>query len=235
VRQTRRRVIAGLVLAGGLAGCSWLPDFGGGDARASGPLPRPQLVVVQRFAVTPDEVRRDPAMSPELVARLGVSRAAAATEDEARSAREFADALADALVLQIGDLGIRAERGVLLPPGTESGLVIAGQLLSADGASAAAVGLGGGLGDVTVLAQVYAAGCDGPERLVEEIELDARTGLAPQPGAVEPPRMLAASSAGTGLSLLTPEFGDSVAADAERAAGGIARRVAARLGPAAPR
>ncbi|MFO1068210.1 MAG: DUF4410 domain-containing protein [Geminicoccaceae bacterium] len=233
MRRTRRRLIAGLVLAGGLAGCSWLPDFGGGGGEAApGPLPRPQLVIVQRFATVPDEVRTDPGMSPGLVARLGVRAAAAANADEARDAQAFADALADALVLQIADLGIRAERGAILPAGTASGLIVAGQLLSADGGGTPAIGLGGGRGSVTVLAQVYAAGDGVPERLVEEIEVDARTGLAPLAGGSEPQRTLAATSPGAALTLLTPEFGDSVAADAERAAGGIARRLAARLGPA---
>ena len=74
-----------------------------------------------------------------------------------------------------------AQRGASLPPGTAHGLVITGQFVSIDQGNRAervAIGLGAGRSDVRVRAQVFADG-QGGRQLVDEIEVDAKSGLAP--------------------------------------------------------
>ena len=88
---------------------------------------------------------------------------------------------ADRLVVQIRDLGLPAERGTGLPPGITEGLVVSGQFVSVDQGDRAervAIGLGAGRSDVRVRAQAFEVN-PGGRRLVDEIEVDAKSGLAP--------------------------------------------------------
>ena len=96
------------------------------------------------------------------------------------------------------------------------------------------VGLGAGRSDVRVQAQVY-DGTGGGRRLVEEIEVDAKSGLAP--GMLETMgagaltgHLLAATVVSTGLHVASEEFSTDVVADADRAAKGLGKQLAAFFG-----
>ena len=81
-------------------------------------LPRPQVVIVERFATSPAEVTLDEGLSTEIEqamkARSGTSR----TEQELQAGRQVADAIADKLVVEIQDMGLSAQRGSAVPAGS---------------------------------------------------------------------------------------------------------------------
>ena len=81
-------------------------------------LPRPQVVVVQDFAVWPGEVQLDPGLSGTIDETLGANRLPPRTAKEQQIGHQVASALAEKLVVEIRDLGLPAERGSGLPPGT---------------------------------------------------------------------------------------------------------------------
>jgi hypothetical protein len=155
------------------------------------------------------------------------------TAEEYRLGRQVADALADKLVVEIRDMGLPAQRGAGLPPGTTNGMLITGQFVSIDQGSRAervAIGLGAGRSDVRVRAQVFDASPSG-QRLTEEIEVDAKSGL--QPGMAETMgagalagHVVTATLVSGGLQVADEALGASVVADADRASKGIAKQLA---------
>jgi Domain of unknown function (DUF4410) len=213
-----------------LAGCT----SGSSQIETSAELPRPQVVVVQDFAVVPGEVQLDPGLSATIRETL---QAAASTEpspaEQFQVGRRTADALADKLVIEIRDLGFEAQRGPGLPPGVETGLVVGGQFVAidqGDRAERVAIGLGAGRSDVRVRAQVFEVGPRG-RTLVDEIEVDAKSGLAPGmaetmgAGALTG-HLVASTLVGGGLHVADESLGTSVVADSDRAAKGIAKQLA---------
>jgi Domain of unknown function (DUF4410) len=213
-----------------LAGCTQgSSQIEAGDAM----LPRPQVVVVQDFAVAPGEVRLDPGLSATVRETLGGNAGAPRTVQELQVGRQTADALADKLVVEIRDLGFQAQRGTGLPPGVADGLLVTGQFVSideGDRAERVAVGLGAGRSDVRVRTQVFAVGPQG-RTLADEIEVDAKSGLTPGmaetmgAGALAG-HFLVSAVASTGLHVVSESVGTSVVADADRAAKGIAKQLA---------
>jgi uncharacterized protein DUF4410 len=197
-------------------------------------LPRPQVVLVDTFAVSPDEVRLDAGLSPEIEqaakARHGVSR----TEQEAQISRQVAEAIAHRLVVELDDMGLEAERGSALPQGVPNALLITGQVVSVDAGNRTErviIGLGAGRSDVRVHAQVYELTPAG-RQLIDRIEVDGRSGLTP--GIAETMgvggltgHLLVATAAGAGLHVVSETVGADVVADADRAAKGIAKQLAA--------
>src|SRR5215213_5640381 len=178
-RIGRRAASAGALgaLALALSACTQ----GSSQIEAAGPMPRPQLVVVQNFAVAPGEVQLDPGLSGMIDETLRGNSGAPRTAQKLQVGRQTADALADKLVVQIRDLGFQAQRGNALPPGVATGLVLSGQFVSIDQGNRVervAIGLGAGRSDVRVRAQVLDVGPQG-RRLAEEIEVDAKSGLTP--------------------------------------------------------
>lgn len=158
-------VVVGLAL---LAGCTQTS----GQIEAARGLPQPQVVIVEDFAVSADQLQLDPGLSGtigELVqAKAGTPR----TAEEQQVGGQVADALAAKLVTEIQDLGLPAQRGSGLPAGVTSGQVISGQFASVDQGNQAervAIGLGAGRSDVRVHAQVFEV-TPGGRRLVDEVE-----------------------------------------------------------------
>jgi len=230
-RIGRRAASAGALgaLALALSACTQ----GSSQIEAAGPMPRPQLVVVQNFAVAPGEVQLDPGLSGMIDETLRGNSGTPRTAQELQVGRQTADALADKLVVQIRDLGFQAQRGNALPPGVATGLVLSGQFVSidqGDRVERVAIGLGAGRSDVRVRAQVLDVGPQG-RRFAEEIEVDAKSGLTPGmaetmgAGALTG-HLLVSAVASTGLHAASESFGTSVVVDADRAAGGIAKQLA---------
>jgi hypothetical protein len=197
-------------------------------------LPQPSVVVVETFAVSPGDVKLDEGLATEIKEAVGRGRATSRTEQEQQVGQQVADAIADKLVVEIRDLGLHAERGSAVPSGTQNALLIAGQLVSVDEGSRAervAIGLGAGRSDVRTHVQVYEV-TSGGRRLIDQIEVDAKSGLTPGmaetmgAGALAG-HLLAATAVGGGLHVASETMGADVVADADRAAKGIAKQLSA--------
>lgn len=224
---TRRAALGGLAL---LAACTQTTVE---QMAAPGTLPRPQVVVVQNFAVTPEEVQLDRGLSARIDQALDARRGMSQNAQEVEIAHQTADALAEKLVAEIRDLGLPAERGAMLPPGVRSGLLVTGQFVAIDEGNRTervAIGLGVGRSDVRVQVQLFEITPSG-RRLAEELEVDAKSGLAPGmaetmgAGALAG-HLLVATAASGALHVVTETTSDTVVADADRAAKGIGKKLA---------
>lgn len=223
--------IMGLVLLAGCTSSSSQIETGSMD------LPRPQVVVVQNFAVAPGEVQLDPGLSGTIDETLGANSGAPPTAEEFQVGQQAANAMADKLVAEIRDLGLPAQRGYGLPPGLETGLIITGQFVAVDQGNRAervTLGLGAGRSDVRVRAQVFDVTPQG-RRLADEIEVDAKSGL--QPGMAETMgvgaltgHFLVSTLVSGGLQVADESLGTSVVADTDRASKGIAKQLASFFG-----
>ena len=197
-------------------------------------LPRPQIVVVDTFAASPDEVKLDEGLTTEIEQAIKERHGTSRTQQEIEAGRQVADAIADKLVVEIQDMGLRAERGSALPAGTQNALLIKGQLVSIDEGNRTErviIGLGAGRSDVRTQVQVYEVTPAG-SRLIDTIEVDAKSGLAP--GMAETMgvggltgHLLVSTVVGGGLHVADEAIGADVVADADRAAKGIAKQLSA--------
>ncbi len=200
-------------------------------------LPRPQVIVVEDFAVAPGEVQLDPGISGTIDETLRGNTLPPRTPEEREIGRKVANALAEKLVIEIRDLGFPAQRGAGLPAGYTTGLAITGQFIGVDQGNRAervAIGLGAGRSDVRVRTQVFDVGPSG-RSLADEIEVDAKSGL--QPGMAETMgagalagHLVASTLISGGLQAADESLGASVVADADRAAKGIAKQLAVFFG-----
>jgi hypothetical protein len=200
-------------------------------------LPRPQVVIVDSFAASPDEVTLDEGLSTEVEEAIKAHRGDSRTEQEVQASRQVADAIADKLVVEIRDMGLRAERGSTVPAGTQNAVLIKGQLVSIDEGNRTErvlIGLGAGRSDVRAHAQVYEVTPAG-RRLIDTIEVDAKSGLAP--GMAETMgvggltgHLLVSTVVGGGLHVADEALGTDVVADADRSAKGIAKQLSALFG-----
>lgn len=204
------------------------------EVQTTAELPKPQVIVVQDFAVQAGEVQLDPGLSGTIDETLDADKRPPSSADEAKVGRQVADALAAKLVIEIQDLGFQAVRGDALPAGDSSGLLISGQFVGVDQGNRTervAIGLGAGRSDVRVRAQVFDMTASG-KTLVDEIEVDAKSGL--QPGMAEmmgvgalAGHLVASTVVSGGLQAADESLGASVVADSDRAAKGIAKQLAA--------
>ncbi|MGH6944725.1 MAG: hypothetical protein ACREH6_10965, partial [Geminicoccaceae bacterium] len=72
-------------------------------------LPRPTVVIVEDFTVSPDEVKLDEGVSGEVRRIVEGGHAPSRTEQELDAGRQVADAIANNLVVEIRDMGRRAD------------------------------------------------------------------------------------------------------------------------------
>ena len=121
-------------------------------------LPRPDLVMVYDFAVSPDEVKLDTGLSAELMQKYQQHKGTSPTAQEIKLGHKVAEAVADELVKKIRSYGLWAERGFGYPYGKGKVLMVKGQFVSIDQGNRTervAVGLGAGRSDVQANVQVY--------------------------------------------------------------------------------
>ena len=197
-------------------------------------LPRPQVVIVDTLATSPSEVTLDQGLSTEVEEAIKADRGTSRTQQEVEAGRQVADAIADKLVVEIRDTGLRAERGSALPAGTQNAALIKGQLVSIDEGNRTErvlIGLGAGRSDVRAQVQVYEMTAAG-RQLIDTIEVSAKSGLAP--GMAETMgvggltgHLLVSTVVGGGLHVADEAIGANVVADADRAAKGIAKQLSA--------
>jgi hypothetical protein len=196
-------------------------------------MPAPQVVIVDRFAVSADEVTLDEGLSTEIEQAIKADRGTTRSQQELEAGHQVADAIADKLVIEIRDMGLSAERGSAVPAGVTDAVLITGQLISIDEGNRTervVVGLGAGRSDVRAHAQVYEVTAAG-RQLVDTVEVNAKSGLTP--GMAETMgvggltgHLLVATAVSGGLHVVSESVGADVVADADRAAKGIAKQLA---------
>jgi len=121
-------------------------------------LPRPDLIMVYDFAVSPDEVKLDTGLSAELMQKYEQHKGVSPTAQEIKLGHKVAEAVADELVKKIRSYGLWAERGFGYPYGKGKVLMVKGQFVSIDQGNRTervAIGLGAGRTDVQANVQVY--------------------------------------------------------------------------------
>ncbi len=195
-------------------------------------LPRPAAVVVDAFAVSPAEVKLSEGLSSEVRGIVEGQSSTPRTEQELQVGHQVADAIANNLVIEIRDLGLPAQRGRGLPSGMQNAVLVTGQLVSIDQGNEAervAIGLGAGRSDVRAQVQVFEL-TPTATRLIDTIEVDAKSGLTP--GMAETMgagalggHLLVSTLVSGGVQVATETMSDTVVADADRAAKGIAKQL----------
>ncbi len=215
-----------LLAAIGAFGCA-STDVAVTSQYTGAPLPPPQRILIFPFATSPEEVQLD--WSPTAAGAWKLQGLSADAERQ-KVAHAVARALAERLVIKVQALGLPAELATGSVPATAARTVaISGQFLSIDEGSRAervVIGLGAGRSDVRTAVQVAELFAGG-RRLLDQFEIDAKSGM--KPGAAETMGVgaaaghLAASAAITAAGAVASEaFGDDVDADAERTAAKIA-------------
>ena len=144
-------------------------------------LPRPDVILVYDFAVSPDEVRLDTGLSAEMMQKYAQYKGASPTAQEIKLGHKVAEAVADELVKKIRSYGLWAERGFGYPYGKGKVLMVKGQFVSIDQGNRTervAVGLGAGRSDVQANVQVYELTPQGLQQ-VDSMRADAKSGYKP--------------------------------------------------------
>ena len=147
-------------------------------------LPRPDLILVYDFAVSPDEVKLDTGLSAELKQKYEEHKGTSRTAEEIKVGHKVADAVAEELVKKIRSYGLSAERSFGLPQGKGKVLMIKGQLLSIDEGNRTervAIGLGAGRTSVQANIQVYELTPQGKKQ-VDTLRGTAKSGRKPGMG-----------------------------------------------------
>lgn len=148
--QQRRWGVGMLVAAVALAGCaSTTVDV---ERESSVQLPPPSVILVNRFAVSADEVTENQGFFQQTIdAAQGVTP----SERERQIALDVAERLADVLVERIDQLGLPARRAAPGEEGPRDAVVVTGYFLDIDqGNRLQRTVIGLGMGQATVDAQV---------------------------------------------------------------------------------
>jgi hypothetical protein len=231
------RLVPGAAALGGLALLAACTSAQSEIETGSAMLPRPTLVVVETFAVAPDEVDLDGGLSAEIVDAVKAEHGTSRSAQELQTGRQVSDAIATKLVAEIQDMGLSAQRGDGVPPGTRDALLIKGQLVSIDEGNRTErviIGMGAGRSDVQVHAQVYQITPAGSTQ-IDRIEVDAKSGLTPGMaetmgvGALTGHLLVSAAVSG-GAHVVSESVGANVVADADRSAKGLAKQLAVLFG-----
>jgi len=192
-------------------------------------LPRPDIVVVNDFAVTPEEVRLDSGLRARL---MNAVSPAPASQREIEDGRKVTATISRTLVEEIRKMGLPARQG--LPgesPGAGNRLIVDGQMVSIDEGNRTRrnlIGLGAGHSTVEADMQVYYDSSNGA-RLLESFEGVAESSR--KPGAAETMGVGAATgraaesaAVGVGTGVISGSDADS---DAQRMAKEIAKKLSA--------
>jgi hypothetical protein len=225
----RWQVGVGLAAAAGLLfafGCAGAKVATGRRAVPDAEIARPSTIVVHDFAVDLSEVVAD-TFGPEFSSGPGN------LSERATLGRDTANALAEKLVAELRDRGIRAERASSGRVAPVSALVIKGQFVTIDEGDRAkrmTIGLGAGSSNLIARVQVYQMTERGLRRIVEA---EATAHGSKMPGMAIPiaggaaAGSLATSAAISGGMNIVKEGRASMDADAGHMAEKIAERAKA--------
>jgi len=225
LRHGVRNVVLVAIALGGMAACA-RTSVESLNERAVG-LPKPQLVVVHDFAVTPGDVALDSAIGQQLIRTV---RETPATEQELKTGREAARIVSENLVKEINKLAIPTVHAATATPSAGPTLVVDGQFLSVDEGNRTqrmVIGFGAGASEVRTLVQIYETTNDG-RRLVEDfyttVKSSLKPGMGPMRGALGAAagRAAASAAASTGAEVVGMRS-QTVEADAKHTADEIAK------------
>ena len=195
------------------------------DVRAAG-LPKPQLVVVHDFGVSPSAVALDTAIGSRL---LEAVRGNPEAEEQQKIGQEVARIVTENLVTEINKLGISAVPADKAGPVAPPSLAIEGHFVTVDQGNRlrrAVVGFGAGASEVRTLVQVFETTADG-RRLVEDfyvtVKSSRKPGVGPMAGVGAAAGRAATSAAvATGVGIATAHS-QTVEGDAKQTADEIAK------------
>ena len=148
-------------------------------------LPKPDLILVYNFAVTPEEVLLDKGLSAELKQQYEQHKGETLSAQEIKTGHAVADVVARELVKNILAMNLWAQRGFAPPHGKRQIMAVKGQLLSIDEGNRTArvvIGLGTGRTEVQANVQLYEAT---PEGLKEIEALRGNAKSSDTPGMAE--------------------------------------------------
>lgn len=193
-------------------------------AVVQGALPKPDMIVINDFAVTAGEVKLDQGFAATAI-RDAQGRQPKA--EEVRVGRLVADKLAQALVKELNAAGIRAVRASAKLRPSQTTAILQGAFLSVDaGNQSARVWLGFGLGGSKLRTQLHILQGG---RLVAKAQTTTNSGMKPGmltslgvagvAGSVAPV-VVGATATGVSEALLS-----TIEADASRTAKAVAKRI----------
>jgi hypothetical protein len=189
-------------------------------------MPKPQLIVVHDFAVSPDAVSLEGAAGARLMDR---ARGTSEADERLQVGQTVARVVTENLVKEIKKLGIPAEPASAATAVAGSSLSVEGQLLSIDQGNRlrrAVVGFGAGASEVKVLVQIYETTTAG-RRLVQDFSTTAksarRPGMGPAGAAGAAAGRAAKSVAVSGGAAAATAHSQSVEGDATHVADEIAK------------
>jgi len=192
-------------------------------------LPRPQLILVQDYQVSRDEVKLDSAISSR------VERAIKGTpeaEDQLEVEQKVSRALTATMVNEIRKLGLRAEPAAMASPVAGPTLSIEGQIVSINEGNKAkrlVLGFGAGASEVRTLTQVYEVTAGDGHRLVEDfyttVKSSRKPGFGPMAGVGAAAGGMASAAAAGGVGVAT-SLSQTVEADVQHGAKQIAKELA---------
>jgi len=222
-RAVRSVVVMGLALAG-VTGCA-RTSVENVNVQAAG-LPRPQLIIVHDFGVSPGDVSLDSAIGARITE---MAKGTPEADEQLKVGREVAKVVTENLVKEIRKLGIPAEPAATATPVAGPSLSIEGHFVSVDQGNRLrrmVVGFGAGASEVRTLVQVYETTNEG-RRLVEDfyttVKSSRKPGMGPMGGVGAAAGRAATSvavSAGVGLAT---EHSQTVEGDAKHTADEIAK------------
>ena len=195
----------------------------------SGPLPRPLMVVVKNFSVSPGEVKLDSGVVGKIE---HLAKGDSRTQEEIAIGQAASESFAENILEQVQTLGIPATRGDQQPVVGGTLLEIRGQLVSIDEGNMAereVIGFGAGRTSVKSYIQIYQVT---PENhlLVAEYESTAQSGYKPGlaltlgAGAVAGSLATSAAVGGT-MAVVSEGFTATVNADADRTAKDLTKKL----------
>jgi len=187
----------------------------------AGYLPKPDMIIVNNFAVTPAEVTLDKGL---LASAVRDSSDGAVTEDEAKLGHMVADKLAGHLVEELQNAGINAGRANPSIVPTATTVILHGEFVTVDqGNQSARVWIGFGMGGSKLQTRIQAY-----QNNVLVAAGDTSTSSSLKPGMV-----VGIASGGAGIAIGAAAGGVSEAflatldADAKRTAKEVAAKVKA--------
>ena len=191
-------------------------------------LPRPDVVVVTDFIVTPDDVKLDTGLGSRL--RNAVSGTSDVTRQSADD-RKVTATVSRVLVDEIRKMGLAAMPSNDAAAVTGNKMIVGGQILGIDEGNRTRrnlIGLGAGRSTVTARTDLYYATGATAARLIESFTADAESGR--KPGAAETMgagaatgRIAESAAAGAGTDLA---LSGDVDADSQHMAKAIAEHLA---------
>jgi hypothetical protein len=192
-------------------------------------LPKPQLILVHDYQVSPDQVQLDSAISSRIERTV---KGTPETEDQLKVEQEVSRALTTTLVDEIRKLGIRAEPAAMAPV-TGPTVSIEGQIVSINEGNKAkrlVIGLGSGASEVRTLTQVYEVTSEDEHRLIEDFYTTAKSsrkpGFGPMAGIGAAAGLAASRAAVAGGVGAATALSQTVEADVQHGAKQIAKELA---------